>query len=53
MHDWLQYGREWRDPDASADEDGVLGAEDLGGGRAERAVDVDLIRRENKSAHFS
>ena len=41
---YLEDGGEWRDPDSGADEDGVLGAEDVGGGRAEGAVHVHLQR---------
>ena len=44
MHDGLEDGGEGRDPDAGADEDGVLGVEDLGGGRPEGSVDVDVQR---------
>ena len=39
---YLEDGSERRDPDSGADEDGVLGAEDVGCGRAEGAVHVDL-----------
>ena len=39
---YLEDGSERRDSDSGADEDGVLGAEDVGGGRAEGAVHVDL-----------
>ena len=41
---YLEDGGEWCDSDAGADEDGVLGAEDVGGGRAEGAVHVHLQR---------
>ena len=41
---YLEDGSERRDPDSCADEDGVLGAEDVGGGRAEGAVHVHLQR---------
>ena len=39
---YLEDGSERRDPDSGADEDGVLGAEDVRGGRAEGAVHVNL-----------
>lgn len=42
VHDGLEDGGEGRDPDAGADEDGVLGPEDVAGRGAVRAVDVDL-----------
>ncbi len=44
VHDRLQDGGERGHPNPGADEDRVLGAEDVGRGRPERAVDVDLQR---------
>ena len=41
---YLKDGGKGRDADARADEDGVLGAEDVGGGGAEGAVHVHLQR---------
>ena len=45
MHDGLQDGGEGSDPDAGADEECVLGVEDLTRRRAKRAVNVDVERR--------
>ena len=45
VHDGLQDGGKGGDADAGADQDGVLGPEDLAGWCAERAVDVNLIQK--------
>lgn len=42
VHDALQDGGEWRDANASPDQDGVLRGEDLPGGRPVRPVYVAL-----------
>lgn len=42
VHDALQDGGEWRDADASPDQDGMLRGEDLPGGRPVRSVHVAL-----------
>ena len=44
VHDGLEDGGEGGDADARADEDGVLGAEDVAGGGAEGTVHEDLQR---------
>ena len=44
VHDGLEDGGEGGDADAGTDKNGVLGVEDLGGGRPERPVDVHVQR---------
>ncbi len=44
MHDWLKDGSEGCDPDAGADEQSVLGMEDLAGGSPEGSVNIDVER---------
>ena len=42
VHDGLQDGGERGDADAGADEDGVGGAEDVGGGSSKRTININL-----------